>query len=493
MSESPHPVVQRDETVPRPGGFLVRRVAPVAASAVVAAALATLPAAPAPAAAHTTYLVRQHDRGCSDSGRGTARRPFCSISAAAAVADAGDTVRVGAGTYREQVTAPSGVTFVAPRKSARLVGSDSFASAPGAGGAVEASVRTYGFLIRGVHDVTVKGFTLRGQGGAGILVDASSDTVVRNVTVTGSASYGINVQGGTDDRVIGAHVRHSASIGIRLLDTTSSMVNSSVSRSNGFHGISVQGGSGAHIAGNTTTGNLTPGVRRAAGIDISSGSRNAVVQRNVSHDNDDSGIEIYTGSTGAVVRRNVTYDNGDHGIDISASANATVVSNTSVSNSAAGLNVEGGSTGSRLRDNISVNDAVGSPRSKGGIRIDGASVSRTSINHDLVFQSHHTTPLVEWAGVGYRHLRGLRRATHQEKHGHAADPRFVALRSRNLRLGPHSPALDAADSSTPGWVSKDKAGAPPVNLTQVRNTGVGPIRYADLGALERTHRRARLH
>ena len=157
MSESPHPVVQRDETVPRPRGFLVRRVAPVAASAVVTAALATLPAAPAPAAAHTTYLVRQHDRGCSDSGRGTARRPFCSISAAAAVADAGDTVRVGAGTYREQVTAPSGVTFVAPRKSARLVGSDSFASAPGAGGAVEASARTYGFLIRGVHDVTDPG------------------------------------------------------------------------------------------------------------------------------------------------------------------------------------------------------------------------------------------------------------------------------------------------------------------------------------------------
>ena len=554
VSTRPVHVVSCDESDPRRGGFLVRSVAGVAASTVVAAALATVPAAPAPAAAHTTYLVRQHSRACSDAGRGTRHRPFCSISAAAGAADAGDTVRVGAGTYREQVTAHSGVTFVASSRRARVLGSDSLASASWtpAGGtawstvlgdttrvfrvfrgdtrlsqargaartgtdswyldaathrlyvdlggpapepdqALQASVRQYGFLVRDVHNVTVKGFTLRGQGGAGILLDAATHSSVRHVTVTGSASYGINVQGGTKDRIFRAHVRHSASIGIRLSDTTSSSVKSSVSRSNGFHGISVQGGSGAHLAGNTTTGNRTPGIRRATGIDVSSGSRNAVVQRNVSHDNDDSGIEIYTGSTGAVVRRNITYDNRDHGIDISASANATVVSNTSVSNTAAGLNVEGGSTGSKLRDNISVNDAVGSPRSKGGIRVDGASVSGTSINHDLVFQSHHTTPLVEWDGIGYRHLRGLRRATHQEKHGRAADPRFVALRSRHLQLGPRSPALDAADSRAPGWAGKDRTGARPVNLPRVRNTGVGPIRYADLGALERTPRRARLH
>jgi hypothetical protein len=554
VSTRPVHVVSCDESVPRRGRFLVRSVAGVAASTVGAAVLATVPAAPAPAAAHTTYLVRQHSRTCSDSGRGTRHRPFCSISAAARVADAGDTVRVGRGTYREQVTAPSGVRFVASRRSARILGSDSLASAswspaggtawstvlgdttrvfrvfrgdtrlsrangaartgsdswyldaathrlfvdlggpaPGADDALVASVRQYGFVVRDVHGVTVKGFTLRAQGGAGILLDAATRSSVRRVTVTGSASYGINIQGGSKDRVIRAHVRHSASIGIRLLDTTSSLVNSSVSRSNGFHGISVQGGSGAHLAGNTTTGNRTPGIRRAAGIDVSSGSRNAVVQRNVSHDNDDSGLEIYTGSTGAVVRRNITYDNGDHGIDVSASASATLVSNTSVSNTASGLNVEGGSTGSKLRDNISVNDAVRSPRSKGGIRVDSASVSRTSIDHDLVFQSHHTTPLVEWAGVGYRHLHGLRRSTHQERHGHAADPRFVALRSRNLRLGARSPALDAADSRARGWVGKDRTGAHPFNVRRVRNTGVGPIRYADLGALERTPRRARHH
>jgi hypothetical protein len=521
-------------------------------SSLVAAVATVVPAAPA--LASTTYLVRQHDPHCSNTGPGNATRPFCTISAAAGVAVAGDTVRVGAGTYREQVTAPSGVRFVAPNRSAQVVGSDSLASAswsaagghawstvlgatttvsrvlsggtlltrttgvnrtgtdswyldatsnrlyvdlggpaPRAGDALKAIVRQYGFLVRDQHDVTVEGFTMHGQGGAGILLDSSTHSLVRDVSVTGSASYGINDQGGTRDRIIGAHVSHSASIGIRLIDTTSSSVTSSVSRWNGFHGISVQGGSRAHVARDVTTGNITPGVRRAAGIDVSSGSLDALVERNVSHDNDDSGLEIYTGSAGALVRRNVTYDNGDHGIDVSASAQATVVSNTSVSNSAAGLNVEGGSTGATLRDNISVDDAVGSPRSKGSIRVDAASVSRTSIDHDLVFQSHRGTPRFEWHGVGYRRLAGLRRATNQERHGRAGNPRFVALRARNLELGPASPALDAADSRAPGWGARDQTGARPVDAPKVANTGVGPVRYADLGALERTPPRARLH
>ena len=545
--------VRPSGAIPRPDRRRGRAFAVVATSAVVAALATAAPAAPAMART-TTYLVRQHDPHCSNTGPGNATKPFCTISAAAAAAVAGDTVRVGAGTYREQVTAPSGVRFLASRPSAEVVGSDSLASAswspaggnawstqlgatavasrvfsgstrltrtagaartatdswsfdatthtlyvdlggpaPKPGDALAVSVRQYGFLVRNAHGVTVQGFTMRHQGGSGVFLDTSRNSVVRDVTVTDSASYGINDQGGTADRITGVHVSHNASIGIRLLGTSSSSVTSSVSRSNGFHGISVQGGSGTHVAGNVTTGNRTPGIRRAAGIDVSSASLNALVERNVSHDNDDSGFEIYTGSRGAVVRRNVSYDNGDHGIDVSASANATVVSNTSVGNSAAGLNVEGGSSGTTLRNNISVNDAVGTDRSKGNIRVDAASVSGTSIDRDLVFQTNGTTPLFEWGGVVYPGLGGLRAATNQEKQGFAGNPRFVGLRARNLQPGPASPALDAADSSAPGWVAKDQTGATPVDHPGVRNRGTGPVTYADLGALELTRPTARLH
>ena len=539
----PHPL-------PGPGRFRVPTRVVVVSSMVVALAV-LVPAAPARAG--TTYVVRQHDLGCSDGGPGTPAKPFCTISAAAKVAAAGDAVRVGAGTYREQVTVHRGVRFVAASRSAHVVGSDSLAlatwsaaggrawstelgaatlvsgvtsrgvrlsratgvartatdswyfdapthrlyvdlggPAPSADEALEASVRQYGFLVRGTHDVTVQGFTMSGQAGAGIFLDSSTHSVVRDVSVTGSASYGINDQDGTRDRIIGAHVSGNASIGIRLLRTASSSVTSSVSRRNGFHGISVQGGSGARVVHNTTTGNLTPGVRRAAGIDISSASLHAVVERNLSHGNDDSGIEVFTGSIGAVVRRNVSYDNGDHGIDVFRSTKATVVSNTAVANSTAGLDVEGGSTGTRMRDNISVDNATRTTRSKGDVRVDASSVPGTSIDHDLAFQSDTSKPLFEWGGVVYQRLAGLRAATNQEGHGLATSPRFVALRTRNLELGAASPALDIADSSAPGWLGRDRTGALPVDAPGVRNRGAGPIRYADLGALERTPPTARL-
>ena len=168
---------------------------------------------------------------CSDGGPGRGTRPFCTISAAAGRAVAGDTVHVGAGTYREQVTVPSGVRFLASSRSAQIVGSDSLTSAswspaggnswftvladtavvsrllrgitpltrstsvtqpgtdswfldasthrlyvdlggpaPSPGDALEAIVRQYGFVVRGDHGVTVQGFSMHGQGGAGILL-----------------------------------------------------------------------------------------------------------------------------------------------------------------------------------------------------------------------------------------------------------------------------------------------------------------------------------
>ncbi|HEY3529153.1 MAG TPA: PKD domain-containing protein [Nocardioides sp.] len=531
--------------VTSPTRFWTRTLTTASGIALVAA-MATIPAGAAHAT--TVYVVAQQNPSCSDSGAGTASAPFCTITAATKKSTAGDTVSVGSGTYHEQVTAPGGVTFQAASSSVEVVGADDLSSAtwtapvtgnawttqlgatalpaqvfaadsaltkaPAAdqttanswfyvtttrtlyvdlGGPAPApsdalsAVRSYGFLVRNpVSSVTVQGFTVSATGVAGVQLEACTGCTVTNVTVQGSRTYGISDTNGTNDTITGADVSNNASIGIRLNGTTSSSVSSSTATANGYHGISVQGGSAAHVFGNLATDNLTPGVRKATGIDVSAGSLNAVVERNVAHDNDDSGIEIYTGSTGAVVRRNVSYDNGDHGVDISASPNATVVSNTAVGNLASGLNVEGSSTGTVLRDNIAVDNAVNTTRSKGNIRVEAGSTTGTTIDHDLVFQSDGTTALYEWNGVLYGSLAALRTATSQEQHGLAADPGFVGLGSRNLQLGPASPALDAADSSVPGWAGKDQAGASPVDQPDVADTGSGPVTYADLGAWERT-------
>lgn len=541
-----HLPVGSSEAVQRPRRNGVRGPAAAACAAVVTALIT---AVGPPAGASTVWVVAQQSPSCSDAGPGSSTTPFCTITAGAKASAAGDTVSVQAGTYRETVTAPSGVKFQTSA-GATVVGTDSLDSAtwsptggnawttqlsatagptqvlkgstaltkaasagatttnswfwdspthtlyvdlggptPTAGDALKA-VRSYGFLVRNASGVTIQGFTLQQQGVAGVYLDTSTNSVVSGVTVSASGSYGVYDSGGTSDAVTSVKAMNNGSIGIRLLNTTSSSVSSSTATANGNHGISVQGGAGAHIYGNLATDNLKPGTRVATGIDVSGGSLNVVVERNVTYGNDDSGIEIYTGSTGAVVRRNVTYDNNDHGIDISSSPNALVVSNTSVGNATSGLNVEGvspnGSTGTLLRDNISVDNAVNTTRSKGAIRVDAASVSGTTIDHDLVFESDGTTPLFEWGGVLYTSLSTFRSASGQENHGKAGNPQFVDLAARNLQLGPTSPALDAADSSVSGWVNGDQTGAGPVDQPDVADTGTGPVTYADLGALERT-------
>src|SRR5262249_7996839 len=156
-----------------------------------------------------------------------------------------------------------------------------------------------------------------------------------------------------------------------------------------------------------------------------------------------------------VVRRNLSYDNGDHGLDISKATGVSVVSNTVVGNATPGLNIEGASTGTSARDNIVVDNAVGSTRGQGDVRVDATSGSGTTLDHDLVYESDDATPLYEWNGTVYDDLARLRSVSGQESHGLAAPPGMEDLNARDLRLGADSPALDVADTTAQGWADRD--------------------------------------
>lgn len=523
----------------------LRAVSVAACASVVGALLVSVPGAAE--AAGTTYYVSQGS-GCSDAAVGTEPgTPLCTITAAAKRATAGDTVQVAAGSYHEQVTAvSSGVSYLGvgqpqvlgsdtvPAAAWTQAGTNTWAAQPGwpsspaqvssgtttltrtltaadvdttadswfwdsntspatllvntgsnPGSTIQGSW-TYGFLVRGLDSVTIDGFDVSGQRGAGVLLDGtSSSNTVRNVTVSQSGGYGISDNGGTGNTITGVHTTGNASIGILLHGAQGDEVLSSTSDNNGFHGVSVQGGANDTVRGVTAYGNLKPGTRIATGIDVSSSSVGAVVERNTTYGNDDSGIEIYTGSTGAIVRDNLSYDNNDHGIDISKAPNSTVVSNTVVGNATSGINVEGGSTDTVVRDNIAVDNTMTLDRSKGDIRVDSASVQGTTLDRDLVYQSTATsTPIFEWDGITYTSFSTFKAATGQESTGMVRNPRFVSLSTRDLRLAGNSPAVDAADSSVPGWSGQDHAGVAPVDDPTAANHGTGPTTFADIGALE---------
>ena len=496
-----------------------------------------------------TYHVDGASPSCSDSGNGTTT-PFCTISRAAALALAGDSVVVEAGDYREQVTPANNGMPTAPltfraNGAARIVGTtnlsdparwtatstaawrtnlssaspvsqvlrdgvrlDKAASAtsttsgsfffdaansmlyvdlggsnPGNAGALEASTRTYGFKLWNSASVVVDGFALTGQNGVGVSIQDSAGMVVSSVDVTNASSYGISSDRSAGTRVSGSSSTGNVSIGIRVAGGSGAVVTDNTVSTNGYHGISIQGSTGARVAGNVAHDNAHPTQRVAAGIDVSLGSTGATVEDNTSYSNQDSGIEIYTDSDNATVRRNIAYANGDHGLDCLRSSGDRVIGNTVVGNSASGINLEGGCSGSVVANNVSVDNAVGSDRTIGEIRLDEVSTPGSVVARNVVFLTAGG-PLYEWNSAPYETVDAFRAASGQGAADIGADPRFVDAAAFDLRLQVSSPAVDSAHLGIAGVSVDDHDGVVPVDVVAVPDTGAGNPAYGDRGALE---------
>ena len=426
-----------------------------------------------------TYRVDRGSAACADAGPGTAAQPLCSLAAGARRAVAGDTVSVAAGIYPEQVnllnSGESGAPItVVGDPGAVVSGADTSSGAAGA--------RSYGFLVRGVSDLTVRGFTVRGAV-TGVLLDRVSGTTLRDVESSGNTAYGISVDHASATTVTGVEAHHNGSTGVRLLDDSDTVLSASQAHDNAFHGVSVQASTRVTVRGVTAYANSRPSTRSATGIDVSAGSVDTLVEDNQTWGNQDSGIEAYTDAVRTVIRRNLTWSNGDHGIDDYRAPGTLIVSNTVVGNATAGINLEGGSSGGTVRDNVTVDNAVGSTRTVGEIRVDTASVPGTTVDRDLIWKSAPGT-VFEWAGKSYPTLAAFTAATGQEPTGRTGEPRFADRSAQDFRLTAGSPAIDAAQAGVAGWRATDQAGVAPFDDPLTPDTGTGSPAYADLGARE---------
>jgi parallel beta-helix repeat protein len=408
------------------------------------------------AASRLTLYVNGSTPWCSDNARsGSMTRPFCTIGAAAARVSAGVMVKVVAGIYRERVVVRVSGTATSP-----IV----FTAAPGA--VVVITGQKNGFSIWGCSWVRVNGFTVTYTREYGISVSNASHVTLSNNRVryagqplSGQAKYGIRLGNVTGSLVVGNTVDHNTNAGIAL----------------------VAGSARNEVKGNRSFGNAKLFERAAAGIRLYASHANTV-DRNISHDNEDSGIELDK-SHDNVVSNNVSYQNGDHGIDATGGSSGTrILANTVYGNVTAGINVEGGSTGVKVANNISVENGIDSPRTDSNIRVDAASVSGTSIDYDLVYLSGGGYFLI-WK-IGYRSLAAFQAATGQELHGIEADPKWRNRAAGNFHLAARSPAIDSASSRVRSQPAADIIGARRTDDPATPNTGIGPREYDDRGAFE---------
>ena len=418
-------------------------------------------AGPAAAVASTLY-VDKANASCTNSGSGTLSAPYCSISAAAADAVAGQTVQVASGTYSEDVTPANSGTSGSP-----IV----FTAAPAAN--VTVTGGTNGFTLSSRSWIKVAGFTVTGTSSYGILVSSSHDITIQGNHVT-SAGHPVSGQ---------------VAAGIRLTSTTtSSTVIGNTTDHNSDSGIYVVNSStGNQILGNVSFSNARGYTRAANGIEVMASSN--TVANNIVHDNEDSGM-TFRGSSASSnkILDNVSYKNGDHGIDMTTSSGGVTgqvaVGNTVFKNVTAGINVEGGATAT-IRNNISVDNGIGSPRTKGDYRVDAASVSGgTTLDYDIAYLSA-SNPMFVWNGSSYTSLAAFRAAVPgQEVHGVQADPKWKDQTAGDFHLTAGSPAIDSADSGAPSEPSTDLEGQARVDDPATANTGAGTRLFDDRGAYE---------
>lgn len=273
---------------------------------------------------------------CSDTGSGTVAQPYCTISAAARVAVAGQTVQVGPGSYAEQVRPANSGTSTAPL---------TFNASPGTNVTVTGATHSFDLSYRSY--VNVSGFTSTNTSSSGIyLYHTDHATISRNTVTTA-----------------GQPVSGLTAYGIYLNVTTDSVVQGNLTYGNSGAGIYLTGGTTRVTVDRNDSHDNANGYQRAAtGIDVRAPSN--VITRNRLHNNEDSGLQTYPGGDNNQIVGNMAYDNkgftatletncdkppsgasgcitGDHGIDNYGTRGNSLVGNTVYNNVSTGINVEG--------------------------------------------------------------------------------------------------------------------------------------------------------
>ncbi|MBK7801800.1 MAG: VCBS repeat-containing protein [Chloracidobacterium sp.] len=470
----PDGITEADET------FRLTIDTPVNASIASGTALATI-------IDDETFYVDNTNALCSNSGPGVTRElPFCTITKAATVAAAGNTVYVLAGMYAETVYPNSGtagqpVTFHAD------AGVTVTGDPGGFGSAFAMGAKSY---------IVIDGFSITNTPYKGIYADASDHLTIINNHVSNAGvtspthpyEQGIYLRGTTYSEISGNTTDHNTCIGIRLV-------------LNSDHNL---------VSNNISFANFSVVETDAAGIELTGSSYNTVIH-NVVYSNEDSGINVYVHDLGVasshnLIAGNLSYENGDHGIDTNNSPYNTVIGNTAHGNGTVGINFEGepatGSHHAVIRNNISSRNGYTPPTGSfgGNLRVDTASVDGTVSDYN-VFDIGNASVQIIWNNVNYVSLAALQAAfPAQELNGLEGDPLFADPVPSVLRqdgvpylgtaaVGDYhvlsgSPAIDSADSDATGEPAFDLDGKPRIDDPIAANTGVGTRTYDDRGAFE---------
>jgi len=263
------------------------------------------------AAEATSWYVRK--TGSNLNGGQSAADALLTIGAAATLAQSGDTIYVGAGTYAETVTVPTSgsagatITYLADVAGGRT----------GDAGAVivgNTASLSQGFDISARSYITVQGFTVRGVAKYGIYIGGGSQNVVlRDCEADACGKTGVYLSGASAT-ISRCYLHNNAQYGVYGVNLNGNM---DIVRTN----IGLNGKGGAYFVNYTGRQlrftNTVIYANTGQGAYVKSGGATYVVNCTVA-DNTENGI--YAKSLGAIVLHNsILAFNGSYGLSYSKS------------------------------------------------------------------------------------------------------------------------------------------------------------------------------
>ncbi|MET8462774.1 DUF1565 domain-containing protein [Micromonospora zamorensis] len=238
-------------------------------------------AAPEPVArtaagpANELYVSKGH---CSSVADGTEEAPYCTISAAAAVAQPGQTVLVQPGNYPETVAFTQSGTETAPITFRAVNTVDGWVRV---GRVPDADVTGTILSLNHVHDVVVDGFLLYGQSASAspaVVIDGSSRVMLNGVAVQqGKVPAVVRVSGASRDVTISRNWL----VNVNDTGTVALAVEGAATGTTIFANQVAVGRIGITDAPGTTVTNNTVTAACGPGIDITGTSPGASVENNI--------------------------------------------------------------------------------------------------------------------------------------------------------------------------------------------------------------------
>ena len=319
------------------------------------------------------------------------------------------------------------------------------------------------FTMSNRQYVTIDGFEIVRSNDRGVNMFGSSEIIIRNNKIDRSNSYGIQGVGCTNVTVEGNAVSRSGNHGIGLL--------------NGTPGPS----SGWTVRNNESFENVFPTTRQANGIFLA-GSPNNTISGNKLHHNQDTGLHFSALSDNCISFNNISYANGDHGFDHLGTSNVVHMHDVAFGNFIDGFSFEGNSPGGKVFNCVSVDNGL--TQSGNDLWVDLNSSVGFASNHNLFWNSTAVTP-IRFIATTYLSVADFALANPTlDQQSRGADPMFTNAAAGNFMPLAGSPLVDAAKSDIPNWPALDMVGQARMDVTLVPDAGIGPVTFADMGALE---------